>query len=303
MAWFRKPKYTKLERPAAARARIPQGLLTKCPACLETIIGKDWEEGLKVCPNCQHHERLTACERLAHLLDEGSFVEHDVELTSGDPLGFVDSKPYPQRLEEARSKTGLNEAVVAGLGRIHGRPVSIAVMDMNFVGGSMGCVVGEKIARALERGLEAGVPVVLVCGSGGARMQEGALSLLQMAKTAAVAARLAEVGLPLITVLTDPTTGGVTASFAMLGDVIIAEPKAQIGFAGPRVIEQTIKQILPPGFQRAEFLAEHGFVDIVARRTELRATLGNLLGLLGGARVASLPPEPATSALPEPSTV
>ena len=276
--WFRKPKYTTLKRETL-RSRIPEGLWTKCPSCMEAIVKKDWEQAFKVCPQCGYHQRLTADQRIEQLLDEGSFVEHDADLLSGDPLGFHDTKPYPQRLEEAREKTGLNEAVRSGLGKVNEKLVSIAVMDIGFVGGSMGSVVGEKIARTLERGVAEGCPVVLVCSSGGARMQEGIISLMQMAKTAALAARLAEARLPLITILTDPTTAGVTASFASLGDVIIAEPKALIGFAGPRVIEATIKQILPPGFQRSEFVAEHGFIDIVARRTELRAILDNLLSL------------------------
>jgi acetyl-CoA carboxylase carboxyl transferase subunit beta len=282
-AWFRKPKFTTLVKPAQ-RGRIPEGLWIKCPACMETIVRRDWEEASKVCPRCGYHARLTAPERIETLLDADSFEEFDAELASADPLGFIDTKPYADRLEQARQNTGLNEAVVCGLGRVQARPISIAVMDTHFIGGSMGSVVGEKIARAIERGLKQGLPVVVVCASGGARMQEGALSLMQMAKTCALIARLREARLPLITILTDPTTGGVTASFATLGDVVLAEPNALIGFAGPRVIEQTIKQILPRGFQRAEFVAEHGFVDIVCRRGELQSTVGNLLALLLHAR-------------------
>jgi acetyl-CoA carboxylase carboxyl transferase subunit beta len=276
MAWFRKSKYTTL-KPGEHRSRIPQGLLIKCPACLEPIVRKEYEDGAKVCPKCGHHERLSAHDRINQLLDPDSFDERDGELTSADPLNFQDSKPYPARLADAREKTGLNEAVVCGIGSINGRKISIAVMDVSFIGGSMGSVVGEKIARAIERGIQNQIPVLIICGSGGARMQEGVLSLMQMAKTCAVAAKLHEARLPLITLLTDPTTGGVTASFAMIGDVILAEPNALVGFAGPRVIEATIKQILPPGFQRSNFVAEHGFIDIVCRRVELRATISNLI--------------------------
>lgn len=276
VAWFSKPKYTTLSKSPSER-RIPEGLWSKCSSCLEAIVKKDWEEAFQVCPRCGFHDRLTARERIRQLLDEGSFVEHDGDLISGDPLGFKDSKAYSDRLKQAREKTGLNEAVVCGDAKIQGHEVSVGLMDMNFVGGSMGSVVGEKIARALERGVDDRVPVVLVCCSGGARMQEGALSLMQMAKTSAVVARLNKARLPLVTVLTDPTTAGVIASFAMLGDVIIAEPNALVGFTGQRVIEATIKQILPAGFQRSEFVADHGFIDIVCPRGELRTTIGNLL--------------------------
>ena len=304
MAWFRKPKYTKLQRPAL-RGRIPKGLWTKCPECLEQIVRKEWDEALQVCPRCNFHARLAAHERLEHLIDEGSFVEHDRDLKPGDPLGFNDSKPYTQRLKEAREKTGLTEGLVCGVGKIQGKAVSIGVMDYHFIGGSMGTIVGEKITRTLERGLNEKLPVILVCGSGGARMQEGILSLMQMGKTAAAAARLAEARVPLITVLSDPTTGGVTASFAMLGDVIIAEPNALIGFAGPRVIQETIKQILPPGFQRSEFVAEHGFIDIVCPRTEIRSTIGDLLSFFlysrrdeAGTEARRSPSEPALQETP-----
>lgn len=276
VAWFSKPKYTTLKRPHRER-RIPEGILLKCSSCLETIVRKDWEIGWKVCPQCNFHERLTPAERIQQLLDENSFTEVDAGLVAGDPLEFKDSKPYGARLNEARERTGHGEAVVSGHGKIRGRGVAIAVMDTNFMGGSMGIAAGEKIARTMERGLRHDLPVVLVCGSGGARMQEGFFSLMQMAKTSALAARLHEARLPLFTILTDPTTGGVTASFASLGDVIFAEPNALIGFAGPRVIEATIKQILPPGFQRAEFVADHGFVDVVCHRRELRGHISNLM--------------------------
>lgn len=275
MSWFKKPKYTSLKKPVGQR-RIPQGLWVKCPACMEAIVSKEWARSIQVCPKCGHHDRLTPAQRLDHLLDEGSFTEIDSKLVSGDVLTFKDEKNYPDRLNQAREKTNQAEAVVSGYGKIRGKGVAIAVMDMGFIGGSMGVAVGEKIARTMERGLKHRLPVILVCGSGGARMQEGIFSLMQMAKTSAIAARLSEASIPLFTVLTDPTTGGVTASFASLGDVVLAEPNALVGFAGPRVIEATIKQILPPGFQRAEFVAEHGFIDIVCPRIELRPTIHRL---------------------------
>lgn len=276
VAWFSKPKYTTLKKPPKAR-RVPEGLWTKCPSCLETVPRKDWEASHKVCPKCAYHDYLTARQRIEHLLDENSFTETDKEIVAGDPLGFKDSKTYGERLEAAREKTGLTEAVVSGHGKIRGKPVLITVMDVGFIGGSMGIAVGEKIARTLERGINLKLPVILVCGSGGARMQEGVFSLMQMAKTSALAGRLSQAGLPLITLLTHPSTGGVMASFASLGDVVIAEPNALIGFAGPRVIEATIKQILPAGFQRSEFVADHGFVDMVKSRRQMRSTLSNLL--------------------------
>jgi len=279
MAWFHKSKYTTL-LPPAQRHRIPEGLWIKCPECLEILTKKDWEERLRVCPKCGHHERLSARDRIVQLVDEGSFEEYDAELVSADPLGFVDSKPYPQRIREAREKTGERDAVVSGLATVGGAPLSLAVMDFHFNGGSMGSVVGEKIARSMERGLERRVAVLTVCASGGARMQEGILSLMQMAKTSALVARLATARIPYLTLLTDPTTAGVMASFASLGDVIVAEPGALVGFAGPRVIEATIKQILPPGFQKSEFMLDRGFIDIVSPRTELRALLARLLVLL-----------------------
>jgi len=278
MAWFSKPKYTSIKKSeGTARSRVPKDLWAKCPDCLETIVQREWDASFRVCPQCGYHDRLSGYERIESLLDADSFVEQDFEVVSGDPLNFVDSKPYPQRLEEARAKTNLNEGVVSGEGTLAGQSVSIAVMDTTFIGGSMGAAVGEKIARAMERGLDKEIPVIIVCGSGGARMQEGVFSLMQMAKTSAVAGRLAKAGVPMITLLTNPSTGGVMASFASLGDVILAEPKALIGFAGPRVIDGTIKQILPPGFQRSEFVSDHGFVDIVCSRTQMKETITNLL--------------------------
>lgn len=276
VAWFSKPKYTTLKKPPKAR-RVPEGLWTKCVSCLETVPRKDWEAAHKVCPKCGFHDYLSAQARIDQLLDEHSFTELDAELVAGDPLEFKDSKTYPQRLDAAREKTGLNEAVLSGHGKIRGKSVLITVMDVGFIGGSMGIAVGEKIARTMERAINLKLPVILVCGSGGARMQEGVFSLMQMVKTSALAGRLAQAGLPLITILTHPSTGGVMASFASLGDVIIAEPNALIGFAGPRVIEATIKQILPPGFQRSEFVADHGFVDLVCPRSGMRSTISNLL--------------------------
>jgi len=278
MTWWRKnSKFTTL-KTSDQRSRIPDGMYLKCSECLEIVTKKDWESSLHVCPRCGYHERIDARLRIAQLIDEGTFEEYDAGLTSADPLNFVDSKPYPERLAAACAKSGENEAVVTGIGRLAGRPVSIAVMDFGFNGGSMGSVVGEKIARSMERGLERRLPVLTLCASGGARMQEGILSLMQMAKTSALVGRLGRARLPYLIVLTHPTTAGVMASFASLGDVCIAEPNALVGFAGPRVIQQTIQQILPPGFQRSEFVRDHGFIDIVAPRTELKPLLARLIG-------------------------
>jgi len=232
------------------------------------------EKNYKVCPKCDYHFRISASERLPYLVDEGTFLEVEDGLSPKDFLGFKD---YKEKLKSSRKKTGLKDAIISGEARIGGQPVQIVIMDFNFMGGSMGSVVGEKIVRAVERAIEKRTPFIAVAASGGARMQEGILSLMQMAKTSAAVAMLGETGLPFISVLTDPTFGGVTASFAMLGDIILAEPKSLIGFAGPRVIEQTIKQQLPAGFQRAEFLLEHGMVDMIVSRREMRATLGKVL--------------------------
>jgi acetyl-CoA carboxylase carboxyl transferase subunit beta len=278
MPWFKKPKYTTLKVPAK-RNRIPEGLWLKCPNCLEIVTKKDWEERFKVCPKCNHHDRLIARNRIRQLVDENTFEEFDQGLTSADPLGFVDSKPYPERIKQTQERTGEPDAIICGIGRIMGDPVSLGAMDFQFNGGSMGSVVGEKIARAMERGLERKIPVLMVCASGGARMQEGILSLMQMAKTSALVAKLGEAHVPYFVVLTNPTTAGVMASFASLGDVCLAEPDALIGFAGPRVIEQTIKQILPPGFQRSEFVQDHGFIDIIANRNDLRVIIARLIRL------------------------
>jgi acetyl-CoA carboxylase carboxyl transferase subunit beta len=259
---------------------FPADLWTRCPSCGEMLYNKQLEKNLRVCARCGHHFRLRADARLAQLLDAGSFEEHDAALESLDPLGFVDQKPYPDRIAAAQAATGLRDAAVWGRGRIAGRPLAICVMDFAFMGGSMGSVVGEKVTRAAEHALAERIPLVIVSASGGARMQEGTLALMQLAKTCAALARLAEEGVPYVSVMTDPTTGGVFASFAALGDVNLAEPNALIGFAGARVAAGTIAESLPPGFQRAEFLFERGFVDQVVPRGELRERLKLLLGYL-----------------------
>ena len=262
----------------------PTDAWTKCPSCDSQIFNRQLERGLRVCPTCGHHFRMSIGERIDLLVDEGSFVEHDAGLTSGDPLGFHDQKPYPDRLEASRIKTGLREAAVWGTARIDGHDVAIGLFDFRFMGGSMGSVVGEKVARCFEAALAARVPAIIVSASGGARMQEGTLSLLQLAKTTAPLSRMDVAGVPYISILTDPTTGGVLASFASLGDVILAEPRALIGFAGARVASGTVGEELPEGFQTAEFLLEHGFVDMVVSRADLRTTLSRLLKLMPVAR-------------------
>jgi acetyl-CoA carboxylase carboxyl transferase subunit beta len=284
MAWFKKAR-----KPMAASAkekpsRVPEGLWVKCPGCAQAIYNKDLVTTLNVCPKCGHHFRLSAAERLRSLFD-GPWTEYDKDLVSTDPLTFTDTKPYQSRLKAGLEATGLKDAVITAAGAIDGIETVVAAMEYEFIGGSMGVVVGEKIARAIERAIAARMPVVIVCCSGGARMMEGALSLMQMAKICAALARLDRERLPYIAVLTDPTTGGVTASFAMLGDLNIAEPKALIGFAGPRVIEQTIRQKLPDGFQRSEFLVEKGMLDLVVDRRELKAAIAGALRFMGaGAR-------------------
>jgi acetyl-CoA carboxylase carboxyl transferase subunit beta len=275
MPWFKKTKTPIAQAPATA-VRVPEGLWIKCPSCTQVIYNKDLQASLQVCPKCSHHFRMTAAERLRSLFD-GPWEEHDAGLSSTDPLGFTDTKPYRDRLRAGQAATGNLDAVIVGTGALDGIPVVIAAMEYGFIGGSMGVVVGEKITRAIERGLTGRMPVIVVSCSGGARMMEGALSLMQMAKVSAALARLDRAGIPYLSVLTDPTTGGVTASFAMLGDLNVAEPKALIGFAGPRVIEQTIRQKLPEGFQRSEFLLAHGMIDIVVDRRELKPTLARAL--------------------------
>jgi acetyl-CoA carboxylase carboxyl transferase subunit beta len=270
MSWFRKKNQRIEAVPAEERRVKTEGVFQKCPDCDAALYKVELEASHHVCPHCGHHFRIGARQRLALLYDEGKYEELDAEVISTDPLDFVDTKPYRERLEQARRKTGLPEAVINGRGRVGGHPVLMAAMDFQFLGGSMGCAVGEKITRVVERAVDERSAVVIVSQSGGARMQEGTFSLMQMAKISAALALLAEARLPFISVMTDPTTGGVTASFAMLGDLNIAEPKALIGFAGPRVIEQTIRQKLPENFQTAEFLLEHGMLDAVVDRRQMR---------------------------------
>lgn len=263
-----------------SRRTAPTDAWTMCPECQSQIFNRQLERNLRVCPTCGHHFRMSIGARIDLLLDEDSFVERDAGLESGDPLGFHDQKPYPERLEASKVKTGLRDAAVWGTGRIDGQVVAIGLFDFRFMGGSMGSVVGEKIARCFEAALVERIPAIVVSASGGARMQEGTLSLLQLAKTTAPLTRLDAAGVPFISVLTDPTTGGVLASFASLGDLIIAEPKALIGFAGARVASGTVGEELPEGFQTAEFLLEHGFVDQVVPRADLRTVLSRSLRLL-----------------------
>lgn len=268
------------EQVEKKRVRVPEGLWTKCQNCGEVIISKEIVNNLNVCPKCNFHFRITARKRLEILLDQGSFVEFDANMVSVDFLNFKDSKSYQERINAAVAKGGSKDAIICGEGQIEGTPVQMAVFDFSFMGGSMGSVVGEKITRAIERGIEKHTPVIIISASGGARMQESILSLMQMAKTSAALAKLKEQGLPFVSILTDPTTGGVTASFAMLGDINMSEPKALIGFAGPRVIEQTIRQKLPVGFQRAEYLLDHGMVDIIVERKDMRQRLSQILKML-----------------------
>ena len=291
MAWFKKTRKRIASSTAEKPSRVPEGLWVKCPGCEQVIYNKDLVTNLNVCPKCAHHFRIGAAERLRLLFDDGVFTEYDKGLVSTDPLKFTDTKPYRTRLESSIEATGQKDAVIAASGRIEGIDTSVAAMEYSFIGGSMGVVVGEKITRAIERAMDHRWPVVIVCSSGGARMMEGALSLMQMARVSGALARLAQERLAYIAVLTDPTTGGVTASFAMLGDLNIAEPKALIGFAGPRVIEQTIRQKLPEGFQRAEFLLEKGMVDLVVDRREMKSVIAKALRFMGAA-----PLEPATTA-------
>jgi acetyl-CoA carboxylase carboxyl transferase subunit beta len=263
------------------REGIPEGLWLRCPECGDMLFRKVVEEALNVCPGCQHHFRISARTRIEQLCDPGTFEERYTEVQPIDPIGFTDKKTYADRLKDEQRKTGNSDAVVCGRGFIKGRPIMIAVMDPTFMMGSMGSVVGEKITRTIEDGVAEKLPVLVVSCSGGARMQESTLSLMQMAKTSAALAKLDDAGLPFISLLADPTTGGVTASFAMLGDFIIAEPKALIGFAGPRTIWNTIKVELPEGFQRSEFLVEHGFVDFVVHRKDLRSEIARLVDYTG----------------------
>lgn len=275
MAWFLRKNKNIITEPQARE--MPDGLWTKCPECSTVIYRKELEEHAYSCPSCGHHFRIGSAKYIGLLFDDGTWKETDSRVRSADPLDFVDTRPYKARLKEAYSKSDLPDAVTTGTGEINGLSVAFGCMNFGFIGGSMGSVVGEKFVRAGRRALEGNMPFVFISASGGARMQEAALSLMQMAKTSALLSELSEAGLPYISILTDPTTGGVSASYAMLGDVIIAEPKALIGFAGPRVIEQTIRKKLPEGFQRSEFLLEKGFVDLVVPRRDLKRTLSTVL--------------------------
>jgi acetyl-CoA carboxylase carboxyl transferase subunit beta len=285
MAWFKKARKPIAAKHKDAASRVPEGLWVKCPDCSQILYKKDLVGTLNVCPKCAHHFRITATERLRMLFD-GDWTEYDKNLVSTDPLKFTDTKSYKLRLQTTIAATGLKDAVIVASGQIDGLPAIVAAMEYGFIGGSMGVVVGEKITRAIERAIETRLPLVIVCCSGGARMMEGARSLMQMAKICGALARLDRERLPYIAVLTDPTTGGVTASFAMLGDLNIAEPKAQIGFAGPRVIEQTIRQKLPEGFQRSEFLLDKGMIDLVVDRREMKAAIARALRFMGAAAAA-----------------
>src|SRR5208282_3540212 len=275
MTWFKRQSG---EIDAAGEKKVrTEGLWVKCDDCRQIIWKKDLEENLNVCPKCDKHFRIDARTRLAQLLDDNEYEVFDTDIASTDPLKFVDLKPYSSRLRQAQEETGLNDAVINARGKLLGRPVVASVMEYAFIGGSMGAVVGEAITRAVERALETKTPLIIVSASGGARMMEGVISLMQLAKISAALARLDKARVPYISLLTDPTTGGVTASFAMLGDLNIAEPGALIGFAGPRVIEQTIRQKLPPGFQRSEFLLEHGMLDAVVPRKQLKPYIARAL--------------------------
>ncbi len=279
-AWFWKKREGEEEAPRK-KVQIAEGLWVKCDSCKEIVYRAEVDRAGRVCPRCKYPFRISARERVASLLDPDSFEERDTGLTSRDPLEFKDTKRYVDRVKAAKKSTGLDEAVITGMGRIGGHPVVLAVFEFGFLGGSMASVVGEKLTRAIELAVQKRAPLVIVSASGGARMQEGILSLMQMAKTSAALHRLAEERVPYISLLTDPTTGGVTASFAMLGDLVLAEPRALIGFAGPRVIAETIRQPLPEGFQRSEFLLEHGQLDMVVERRELRETLRRIIAFFG----------------------
>jgi acetyl-CoA carboxylase carboxyl transferase subunit beta len=280
MAWFKRES-GELETSGEKTVRT-EGLWVKCEGCRQIIWKKDLEENLNVCPKCEKHFRIDARKRLALLLDENQYETFDGNISSTDPLKFVDLKPYSSRLRQAQRDTGLKDAVINAHGKLQGRPVIASVMEYAFIGGSMGAVVGEMITRAVERALDSHTPLIIVSASGGARMMEGVISLMQLAKISAALARVDQEKVPYISVLTDPTTGGVTASFAMLGDLNIAEPGALIGFAGPRVIEQTIRQKLPAGFQRSEFLLEHGMLDAVVPRKEIKPYIARALDFMVG---------------------
>ncbi len=280
MAWFKKEPLVSAKE---SKVRMPEGLWIKCDNCKEIIYKQELERNANVCPRCQHHFRISARARLDLLVDPGSFEERNATIRSLDPLHFRDQKNYPDRIKAAKKATDMEDALLSGVANIGGHRVSLCALEFGFMGGSMGSVVGEKVTRAIEDAIAEGIPFIAVSCSGGARMQESVLSLMQMAKTSAALARLGRAHLPYISILADPTTGGVTASYAMLGDIHIAEPNALIGFAGPRVIQDTIRQELPPGFQRAEFLLNHGFVDMIVERKNLRQILIQLLDFFSGA--------------------
>ncbi len=279
MAWWNR---TKQNIEDQQQREIPDGLFLKCSGCGYIIYKRELEENLYTCPQCGKHARIGSEEYIGILIDEGTWEETDADMRSTDPLEFVDEQPYTEKLERARTKTGLNDAIRTGTGEVDGRKISLAVMDFSFIGGSMGSVVGEKVTRAADLARKKRIPLVVITASGGARMMESAISLMQMAKTSVALAQLADERIPYVAILTHPTTGGVTASFGMVADVTLAEPGALIGFAGPRVIEQTIKKRLPDGFQKSEFLLDHGFVDHIVHRKELKKTLGRLLSLMSG---------------------
>ena len=280
VGWFEK---TKASTDASEKKTLGEGVFRRCDNCGATLQAEEFSENLEVCPACGFHYHLPGEAWIELLLDSDSFEELDTDLEPTDSLGFVDSKPYADRISSTQRKTDLKDAFTSGAGRLEGRPVQIGVFQFRFMGGSMGAVVGEKITRVFERAAERNEPAIVLCASGGARMQEGALSLMQMAKTVAALGRLRDAGQPFVSVLLNPTTGGVAASFALLGDVNIAEPKALIGFAGPRVIENTIRQRLPEGFQRSEFLLEHGMIDVIAERQSMRSTIARVLKHLAAA--------------------
>jgi acetyl-CoA carboxylase carboxyl transferase subunit beta len=277
MEWFKKAKEGLVPQ---RKKELPDGLWVKCDSCGEIIYRKELDKELWVCSKCDHHFRIRSKDYINLIVDDGEVEEYDADLSASDPLEFKDSKRYPDRIKASQKKVNLKDAIVCGIARIDGREVSFSVMDFGFIGGSMGSVVGEKVARTIERSLERRIPLVIVSCSGGARMQEGILSLMQMAKTSALLAKLYDQNIPYISVLTNPTTAGVMASYASLGDVIIAEPRALLGFAGPRVIQQTIKQDLPPGFQSSEFFLEHGFLDVISHRKDLKKNISLILRYL-----------------------
>jgi acetyl-CoA carboxylase carboxyl transferase subunit beta len=279
MEWFRKKTR---DLASGEKKDIPDGVWTKCKGCGEIITVVSLKKNFWTCPKCDYHFRINSADYINLILDDGLLEEYDANLTSADPLVFRDTKKYTDRIVDARKKTGVNDAVICGIGKVDGREVSFSVMEFAFIGGSMGSVVGEKVARAIERSLQRKIPLIIISCSGGARMMEGVFSLMQLAKTSALLARLDKMKIPFISILTNPTTAGVMASYASLGDVIIAEPQALLGFAGPRVIAQTIGGELPPGFQSSEFFLDHGFLDAIVHRNKMRKTVVTLLDYLDG---------------------